>query len=161
MKNRNYTLAILITLTTFNVLAQNTKMVELKPIQVQGHKYFYDFSKVQSPYALQIPLQAVEDEEVNRRFKKFITFQYLRGIGYIASFVYIITAPSYQYADETFLVIFLSAIAMDISFNLAGHSQIKKAAERYNLLILPKKIGMKVNNRGEKDAWGLTLVHKF
>lgn len=145
-----------------NCKAQSTKSIELKPIQKQGWRYYYDFSPIKSPYALQIPLQGVEDEEINARFKRFSTFQSLRAVCYIASLVYLITnTSSSQSSDEIFLGLFAGALVLDLSFTIASHHQFKKAVDRYNLLILPKTVGHARGTPSSTQSMGMQIILKF
>ncbi len=59
--------------------AQDTKTFQLKPIHKQGWKYFYGGKKMNSVYALQIPLEALDNTEINERFRKFKKLQVLGG----------------------------------------------------------------------------------
>jgi hypothetical protein len=65
-------------LRTVAAHAQFTKEMPLKPIYKNGWKYFYGGQKMNSAYSLQIPLQSLDDKEINERFKKFKRFQVYR-----------------------------------------------------------------------------------
>jgi len=58
--------------------AQQTITVPLKPIHKQGRQYFYDGKRMYSPYAIQVPLQSLNDREINRYFNQFRGFQQAR-----------------------------------------------------------------------------------
>lgn len=140
------------------LFAQGNKMVELKPIQAQGWNYYYDFQRVNSAYALQIPLQALEDEEINKRFKRYTTYQTFRGFGYLATFIYIISSTSYtQSSDNVFIGMIGASVALDLGFSIAGHSQIRKAIDRYNLLILPRRVGLATLKLPHGNGYGINL----
>ncbi len=140
--------------------AQSYKSVELKPIYKQGWKYYYDFRKVNSPSALQIPLQSLNDEEVNVRFRRYSTMQSLRGIGYFASVIYLISgSSSIQGSGEVFLGILAASVIADITLSITSHHQMKKAIQRYNLLIINKKIGAGI--QPGQQLIGLGFTRKF
>lgn len=81
-------LAGLFTLFILDVSAQHikTKTIELKPIHIQGGKYYYNFKKVSGgACGLQIPLESLGDDEINRRYKSFRTMRILAftGVAYV------------------------------------------------------------------------------
>lgn len=120
--------------------AQQYRTVELKPIQIQGWKYYYDFKRVNSPFSLEIPLEAIEDDEINNRIRKFKNLQSVRGLGYLGSLVYLAsTNANTRSTANTFLGIFAAGIVLDLSFNLLSHRQMKRAVDKYNLAILKKR----------------------
>lgn len=124
-------------LASHSASAQHTRMVELQPIQKVGHRYFYDSRPLGTAFALQIPLQSLKDEEIDQRYNRFVNFQRLRSLGYLASLIYIGTNPNLYTSSNSFATILLASIAADITFNLISHHQMRKAIDRYNLLILP------------------------
>jgi len=147
-------------MTTQQALAKSYKTMELKPIQVQGWKYFYDFKRVNSPYALVIPMQSLEDEEINRRLNSYNTLQTLRGLGYLASVLYLISgASSSQSADETFLILFGAAIVADLSFTIIAHHQMRLAIDKYNLSIISPQARTKAVY--PQSSLGLRFLYKF
>jgi hypothetical protein len=120
---------------------QFTKTVTLEPIVKQGWRYYYDNRKVLRPYALQIPLQAVKDDEVDLRFKRFQTYQRLQGIAHLAFLLYVLTSES-RIDFDTFLILYGATIASDLTLEVLSHHQMSKAIDRYNTLILPqRKVG--------------------
>lgn len=154
---------ILLILFPFSLQAQFTKTVELKPIQKQDWRYFYDSRKVKSPYALQIPLEALGDEEINRRYKNFYTLQILTTALAYAPLIYLLTTPVNSQADlETFLIMIGITIVVDLALDAVGHHQLKKAIDRYNILILPKKVGLEgMSGNNPPGIWGVSIVKKL
>src|SRR6478752_5769000 len=125
--------------------AQGTKEVALKPIYKNGWKYFYGDKRVNSVYALQIPLESIDDKEINLRYKKFKTFQVLRGVAYIPGLIYLLAngnfggrRPTRGISSETFLLIMAGGVAADITFNALSHHQMGKAIDIYNVKISNK-----------------------
>lgn len=120
-----------------SVMAQRYKTVELKPITQQGWKYFYDLKKVSSPAALEVPLLAVDDEEVNRYLKASKTW---KGVGSALTFiplVYVLSLPRNQYVDpNTFWWIFGATIAAQLGMEAISHVKLGKAIDKYNYIIL-------------------------
>src|SRR3954470_3400047 len=91
-------MTIKITLLSFFTLivslstAQQTKTTELKGIYHQGLRYYYDLKKVDGgAYGLQIPLQSLNDPEINRRYKSFKTFRTIETVVAFVPIVYLVT----------------------------------------------------------------------
>jgi hypothetical protein len=151
------------------VCAQSTKEMSLKPIYKNGWKYFYGDEKMNSVYALQIPLQSLNDKEINMRYKKFKTFQVLRGIAYIPSLVYLLTnanfggrRPTRGISSETFLLFVAGGVAADITFNAISHHQMGKAIDIYNVKISNKStLGLSFNRLLNQNYPGLSYQFKF
>jgi hypothetical protein len=136
--------------------AQGIKTAELKPIHHQGLKYFYGFKKVDGgAYGLQIPLQSLNDAEIDRHYKKFKTIRALEaGLSFVP-FVYIITnATSFNRrrvdAATFYTVTGLSILAI-LGVELVAQHQIKKSIDRYNEIILAPASG----------SLGATITYKF
>lgn len=134
------------------VMAQRYKTVELKPIAKQGWRYYYDLKRVASPIALEIPLLALDDEEVIRYYRASKT---LRGAAAAVSFIpliYIITIPASGYLDPTtFWIIFGGTLATQLGLEALGHIKLGKAIDRYNTLIF----------QPSSSSLGLQLTWRF
>jgi hypothetical protein len=151
------------------VHAQFTKEIPLKPIYKNGGKYFYGDQRMNSVYALQIPLQSLNDNEINARYKKFKTFQALRGAAYIPGLVYLLTnanfggrRPTRGINSETFLLLWAGGIAGDITFNALSHHQMGKAIDIYNVKISNKSIlGLSFNRLLNQNYPGLSYRFTF
>lgn len=134
------------------VMGQRYKTIELKPITQQGWKYFYDLKKVSSPAALEVPLLAVEDEEVNRYLKASKTW---KGVGSALTFiplVYVLSLPRNQYVDpNTFWWVFGATIAAQLGIEAISHVKLGKAIDKYNYLIM----------QPSGNSLGLQLTWKF
>lgn len=140
---------------------QFTKTIELKPIQNQGWKYFYDFKRVKSPYALQIPLQALNDEEIEKRYRRFSNYQDLRGIAYLVPVILLFTAPT-QDNSETFLALLAGSIVADLTFTILSHHELKKAIGRYDEKILTKNsVGLQWQHLPNQQLFGLSFRHRL
>jgi hypothetical protein len=153
------------------VYAQYTKEVPLKPIYKNGWKYFYGGQKMNSVYALQIPLQSLDDKEINERFKKFKRFQVYRIFVYIPSIVYLFTyvgssrrgyAPRGHNQAETYWILLAVGVAGDITFNELGHHQMAKAIDIYNVKISNKStLGLSFNRLLNQNYPSLSYQFKF
>src|SRR6478736_2193816 len=149
--------------------AQDTKEMSLKPIYKNGWKYFYGDQRMNSVYALQIPLQSLNDSEINLRYKKFKTFQVLRGIAYIPALIYLFTNANYSgrrptrgVSSQTFLLFAAGGLAGDITFNALSHHQMGKAIDIYNVKISNKStLGLSFNRLLNQNYPGLTYQFKF
>ncbi|MBX2961901.1 MAG: hypothetical protein KF687_05260 [Cyclobacteriaceae bacterium] len=146
---------ILLFLLSSNLQAQQRfRTVELKPIHKDGWRYFYDGKRVNTPYALQIPLSSVNDEEVTKRYKQFTFLSNAGQFLAIVPLVYLIggvTNSGNIYNPETFFWMVIAIFGIDITLDIVAHSQLKKGIDRYNILILTPSQG----------APGLSLRYKF
>src|SRR5882757_6599922 len=151
--------------------AQFTKEVPLKPIYKQGWKYFYGDQRMNSVYALQIPLESLGDQEINARFKTFKRYQVYRVLVYIPSFVYLLANVHFGgrrgYSTrgmdaETFLLLAVGGLAGDITFNAMAHQQMAKAIDIYNVKISNKSVlGLSFNRLWNHNYPGLNYQFKF
>lgn len=144
--------SLLIALITasFMVQAQKYRTIELKPITQQGWKYFYDLKKVTSPVALEVPLMSLNDNEVNRYFKKSKAWRDVGAIVTIVPLVYFLTLPNNTQINETtFWVIVGSTIAVQIGCEAISHLHLGKAIDRYNYIIMQPS----GNSLGVKLTW--------
>ena len=132
---------VLIAVFTFVVsfaMAQYRRTIELKPISNQGLQYYYDLRKVRTPYALQLPLLSIDDEETHARYRRF---ERLDLAGNLLIFVPIFYLSS-EYnsnsvtAAETFFWMVIGTIGLDLTLDLLAHRQLRKGIDRYNQLIV-------------------------
>ena len=154
---------------TLSARAQFTKEIPLKPIYKNGGKYFYGEQRMNSVYALQIPLQSLNDNEINARYKKFKTYQALRVVAYIPGLVYLFTNANYGgrrptrgISSETLLLLWVGGLAGDITFNALSHHQMGKAIDIYNVKISNKStLGLSFNRLLNQNYPGLSYHFKF
>ena len=154
---------------TWSARAQSTKEIPLKPIYKNGWKYFYGDQKLNSVDALQIPLQSLNDDEINRRYKKFKTFQSLRIVAYIPSIVYLLInanfggrRPTRGINQETFWLLWGGGLVTDLTFNAISHGQMGKAIDVYNIKISNKStLGLSFNRLLNENYPGLSYRFKF
>lgn len=156
-------MCLLLCLAAAECRAQFTKTIELKPIQAQGWKYYYDFKRVKSPYALQIPLQALDDQEINLRYRRFSNYQDIRGIAYFVPVIFLFTEEAAsQSGANTFLALFAGAIAIDLTFTIISHHELRKAVGRYNEKILQKNaLGLQWQGLPRQQLVGLSFRHRL
>jgi hypothetical protein len=134
----------LLVLICLSANAQRLKTVELKPIYKEGFRYYYDMKRVRTPYALQVPLLSLNDEEVERRYKNFNRFKNIGNYVPLIPFIYmtsVMNTPGTIYNRDTFLLIFLGTFGLDISLDILAHGQLKKGIGRYNELIVVPSSG--------------------
>ncbi len=127
--------------------AQQTITVPLKPIHKQGRQYFYDGKRMYSPYAIQVPLQSLNDREINRYFNQFRGFQQARGLAYLPSLIFLFTNESNsQDASRVFLLLLAGGFAADIGLSIASHTRLSKAINLYNFAIMDRaSIGLNLD----------------
>jgi hypothetical protein len=156
-----------------NVLAQFTREVPLMPIYKQGWKYFYGGKKMNSAYALQIPLQALDNKQINDRFRKFKTLRVFSKVAYAPAILYLLTNVHLRFghrrgysaqnaSTEAFALLAAGGIAGDIAFNGLAHYQMSKAIDIYDLQIANKSsLGVSVNPLHKQNSMGLALHLRF
>jgi hypothetical protein len=116
------------------LFAQRYKTVELKPIAKQGWRYYYDLKKVAHPVALEIPLLALNDEEVNQYYRTSKSLRTAANVVGILPLIFLFTIPAT--GDETaFWVVLGGTVAAQLSLVAVSHAKLGRAIDRYNTLI--------------------------
>jgi hypothetical protein len=123
---------------SFSAPAQFRKTVELKPIAKQGFQYFYDLKRMRTPYALQMPLLAVEDERVRAHYRSFEVLDIAGDFLEFIPFIYLISDlnPGGSVGFQTFFLLWLGSIGANLVLDLFAHRQLRKGIDRYNQLIV-------------------------
>lgn len=133
------------------LFAQRYKTVELKPIAKQGWRYYYDLKRVASPVALEVPLMALNDDEVYRYYQASKTLRAVASAVTIVPVIYLFTIPSTGYVDPTaFWLVFGGTLAAQLGITAMSHVKLGKAVDRYNTLIFQpssNSLGLQVNWR--------------
>lgn len=116
---------------------QQYRTIELKPITQQGWKYFYDLKKVSLPAALEVPLLAVNDQEVERYLKGYKGWHAAGSFILLVPFIYVVSLPQNSYHDPTtFWWIFGGTLAAQLGMEAIAHIKLGKAIDKYNLVIM-------------------------
>jgi len=145
-------IGVLILLLPATLFAQRYQTIELKPIAKQGWQYYYDLKRVSSPVALEVPLMALNDEEINRHFRAAKSWRYVSGLISFVPFFYLISLPSNGYADPTiFWLVVGGTLASQIGIDVYRHIKLGKAIDRYNSLIF----------QPSSSSLGVQLTWKF
>jgi len=145
-------IGVLMLLLPAMLFAQRYKTIELKPITKQGWQYYYDFKRVSSPVALEVPLMALNDEEINRHFRAAKTLRAISSAISLYPLIYLFTIPSSGYVDPTtFWIILGGTIVTQIGFEAFRHIKLGKAIDRYNSLIF----------QPSSSSLGVQLTWKF
>ncbi len=170
MKSRKIKLLSLATLLSLSTFGQATQTVHLKPIHKQGLYYYYNFKKVDgSAYGLQIPLQSLEDPEIDLRYKNFKT---LRTIGIAAIFIptiYLFSLPpsnnttgTGSFDPKTFLIVSLASFTATIGLEIGAKRQLNRAIDKYNTTIMKRNsIGLRLEPVQNSAALGIGFSHTF
>lgn len=151
---------------------QFTKSVPLKPIYKQDWKYYYGGRKVHSVYALQIPLQELDNKEINERFRKFRKYRALGALAYLPSLVFLLTNDhlrgghygfrSRNSDTRTLLFLVAGGIGGNVAFNALGHRQLNQAIDLYNIQIAEKStLGISLNRLPRANLLGLSYSLRF
>jgi hypothetical protein len=122
----------------FACSAQKFKTIELKPIVKQGGAYLYDLKRVHGgAYGLQIPLQSLDDNEVNRYYKSFRTWKTVGAVFSLIPAVYFISISRSQTFDQNeFWITFGASMAGILATEIVANTRIKKGVDRYNSLVI-------------------------
>lgn len=136
--NKTLVVIFLLVLTSSQTaFSQKYRTVELKPITQQGWSYFYDMNKVSSPLALEVPLLAVKDNEVNRYLRASKNWRTAESFVTLIPLIYILSLPRNQYVDpNTFWWIFGGTLAVQLGMEAITHFKLGKAIDKYNMIIL-------------------------
>lgn len=120
------------------VQAQFIRMVELKPISKRGFNYHYDLKRMRTPYALQLPLLQIEDDEVAMRYKRFENLDLLGEMLAFVPFIYLFSDlnPGGQAGFETFFLLVLGSLAGELVLTIVAHNQLRRGIDRYNQLLV-------------------------
>lgn len=152
--------------------AQLTKSVELKPIYKQGSKYYYDLKKLKNGYALQVPLLALEDDEINKRFRNFTVVRKIGRYSYLMPLIYLITISSSNGQNQAqvsrgeidaFNALFWGAVAANITCNIISNYQLGRGVSRYNILIFKNNsLGLQMDHMlGNQQLASIGIAHHF
>lgn len=158
--------AIVLAISAFG---QATQTVHLKPIHKQGLYYYYNFKKVDGgAYGLQIPLQSLEDPEIDLRYKNFKT---LRQIGATAIFIPVIylfspssttSRSTRRFDPQTFWILYFGSIATTIGFEIGAKRQLNRGIDKYNTTIMKRNsIGLRLEPVQNSAALGIGFSHTF
>jgi len=145
------------------------KTFELKPIMSNGNKFFYGNTKVRKGYSLQIPMQSLEDAEVNRRFKNYKNVRLAGRLSWFVpvGFLFIassqnIFSTSRSESDALGWLTF-GAFLTNIGCNITSNAILRKGIDRYNVLIFNRNTAgiqmEKIPNGSRLMAFG--IVHYF
>jgi hypothetical protein len=145
-------IGVLMLLLPATLFAQRYQTIELKPIAKQGWQYYYDLKRVSSPVALEVPLMALNDEEINRHFRAAKTLLNVSSVISFVPLIYIFTIPTYGYADpNTFWLIVAGTLVTQLGLDVFRHIKLGKAIDRYNSLIF----------QPSSSSLGVQLTWKF
>lgn len=152
MKKTSLYLGLFLLLLSLSAYGQRYRTVELKPITQQGWKYYYDLKRVSSPVALEVPLLAVNDNEVTRYLKAYKGWNAASNFVTLVPLVYLLSIPRNGYINqETFWWVFGGTVAAQLGMSAISHFKLGKSIDRYNVLIL-QPTGLNL---------GLSVTYKF
>ncbi len=145
--------------------AQFTKSVSLKPIQINGGKYYYGLKKVKDAYSLEVPLGEIDDKEVNRQYRGFKNLNTAANWVNAVPFIYLFyvagnssrSNPS-RISATTFWTVWGGTILTSIGLRIAAKVKVKKAIDRYNELIFTPETGSLYY---PSPALGMKVTYRF
>jgi len=137
MNKTSVIISLFLVCLSLTAMGQQYKTIELKPITKQGWKYFYDLKKVSSPAALEVPLLAVNDQEVERYLKGYKSWHAAGNFILLVPLIYVLSLPRNHYIDpNTSWIIFGSTIAAQIGLEAIANVKLGKSVDKYNVIIM-------------------------
>jgi len=133
------------------------KQVQLKPIHYEGGRYYYDGVRLMGgSFGVQVPLMAVEDDEVNRRFKRYRTIHTISNLVNLVPLAYLYYLSNNQsgsrsVTQQEFWFLFGGTLVAGIAGESIARHQLNLGIDRYNMLIL----------RPSSRSLGLSLEYRF
>lgn len=134
------------------------KQVELKAIHYQGGLYYYDGVRLHAgAYGVQVPLIAMQDDELNRRYKRFRTIRSISNtIGGLLPLAYLLYYANGGSGGRTsssteFWTIWGGSIGVLLIGDGIARHQLNLGIDRYNMLLL----------RPSSKSVGLSLEYRF
>ncbi len=145
--------------------AQFTKMVSLKPIQIQGEvifgmKYRYGLKLLKDAYSIEIPLSDVGNVEIERQYQGFKRLNSAANWVSVVPIFYLF----YQIGNSSrggrrgfinpneFWAVWGGTILASWGLKIAGRVKLKKAIDSYNDIIFMPEVG---------QLNGLKAVYRF
>ena len=129
----------LLFIVNLNCFSQVQKTLPLRTIQIDdgllNSSYLYGGKTVNS-LALQIPLQEVNDFEVNKFYKQNQNYNRLSSATSFIPLVYLYTKDFKSINGRDFTFVFISTIVSNNILKAIGRKKLKKAIFRYNNLII-------------------------
>lgn len=137
MNKTTFVISLLLVGLYGSAMGQQYKTIELKPITQQGWRYYYDLKKVSDPVALEVPLLAVNDQEVNRYLSGYRSWHSAGKYLLLVPTIYLLSLPRNNYVDSnTFWWVFGGTLAAQIGLEAIAHVKLGKAVDKYNLVIM-------------------------
>ncbi len=138
--------------------AQQLKSMKLKGIYHQGFNYYYDLKKVDGgAYGLQIPLQSLNDDEINKRYKTFKTLRTIESIVVVVPVLYAFSlvpdARRHTVNTSTIWTVYGVSVATILGLEIVAKHHLSKGIDRYNQLI--------VAPGSSSASLGATITYKF
>jgi len=137
MNKTSVIISLLLIGLSLTAMGQQYKTIELKPITKQGWKYFYDLKKVSGPAALEVPLLAINDQEVNRYLNGYKAWHSAGTFLIFIPAIYVLAAPHNQSLDyTTFWWVLGGAVVAQMGLEAVAHVKLGKAVDKYNMVII-------------------------
>jgi hypothetical protein len=114
----------------------------LKAIEIQHEfmktLYFYGETKLDNPYALQIPFKSMNDKEVLNGYKNYkLCNSYAQGVHSVALLVFILNRKPFADDPKKFVYLYGTTFITSFVFRSIGRQKLKKAINRFNSLLIP------------------------
>ena len=138
-------------LASGGAMAQEKKLIPIEEVQgVWTRRFMYDRQLVDHPLALQIPLMAARDPEVNVEFLKFKRQRKLSG--WLAGFSTVFAFSTYLSKGSISEGFYWSAVGgvalANVYIGAVSNRHFNKALKRYNELS-KAQMGLKLSSSGQ------------
>lgn len=160
------TLLFVLFLSSFgSVSAQfTTKSIQLKPLGKSGWRYTYGIDRVKSAWSLQVPIEGLNDPEVNKYYNSFLKLQKSRGLAYLPGTVGFIAAVATENEDLLFasIIVLYAGIPVDLAICAVSHRRMGKAVDLYNISIAQRaSLGLQTEKIDYQTLISLGFRHRF
>jgi hypothetical protein len=93
---------------------------------------------VRTPYALQLPLLSIDDEETNARYRRFERLDLAGNLIFVVPTLFLFSEynDNSVMAARTFMWLVVGTVGLDLTLDLIAHRQLRKGIDRYNQLIV-------------------------
>jgi hypothetical protein len=121
-------------------------MVPLRPIESSMGKFYYGGKRLNSAFSLEIPFTELNDEQVNRTFKRYRTARLASGVVGFAPLVYILLNARSGFSRDTYWIVFGATVVTSFGLNIYGDSQARRAVNLYNARLGSRRVGFSIQS---------------
>ncbi len=140
-----------------SVYFEPLQRTDLKPIVIDGARYFYGSQRLKNAYSLEIPFYDLNDPEVNRNFKQFKTLRTVGSVlGFAPTVYFVYNLSGGAYNGGAFWTIYSAGVVGTVLCNLLAENKMRFAVRAFNLGITRHRVGLSVQPLPHQNtAWGI------